>query len=57
MVNFKPNTTWVTDLLLVLALLIIVLATGVLFTWWLAVTILRPAIDILALFFFALSGG
>lgn len=57
MVNFKPDTTWVTDLLLVLALLTIVLTTGALFAWWLAVTILRPAIEILALFIFALSGG
>ncbi|MEW6903272.1 hypothetical protein V3M63_06690 [Trueperella pyogenes] len=57
MVNLKPDTTWVTDLLLVLALLTIVLATGALFTWWFAVTILKPAIDILALFLYALSGG
>lgn len=57
MVNFKPDTTWVTDLLLVLVLLTIVLTTGALSAWWLAVTILRPAIEILALFLFALSGG
>ena len=57
MVSLKPDTTWVTDLLLVLALLTIVLITGALFAWWLTVTILRPAIEILALFLFALSGG
>lgn len=46
-----------TDLLLLLALTGVVFTVWVLFTWWLAVAILHPIIDILTLFVLALCGG
>lgn len=57
MVTRKIGTSWITDLLLVLGLTAFILAAFTAFTWWLTVAILRPFIDVLALFLFALSGG
>ena len=50
MVTRKIGTSWITDLLLVLGLTAFILAAFTAFTWWLAITILRPFIDVLALF-------
>lgn len=57
MVTRKIGTSWITDLLLVLGLTAFILAAFTAFAWWLTVAILRPVIDVLALFLFALSGG
>lgn len=57
MVTRKIGISWITDLLLVLGLTAFILAAFTAFTWWLTVAILRPFIDVLALFLFALSGG